>query len=125
MPEEYEFTAPGKMTKNPDGGFNVRYEETTDDGDSFVNMLKTAADGTAEIKRYNSDTYRSEFYLDRERKHLCMINTELGDICLGVLTHTIQDKLSPAGGSLYLRYSLDANNHLRSENEVSLQVDVT
>jgi uncharacterized beta-barrel protein YwiB (DUF1934 family) len=121
-PLRYEFTAPGRITTRSDGGFTVRYEETSGDGESYVNTLKASADGTAEISRQGE--YSSAFMLDRDKRHLCMITTPVGSICMGVLTHTIENDISANGGSLYAKYSIDANNCHISDNEVRFQVDV-
>ena len=45
-----------------------------------------------------------------------------GDMTLGIYTNKIEDNLSPQGGRLYLRYTLDVNASFLSDNEIYLEV---
>jgi uncharacterized beta-barrel protein YwiB (DUF1934 family) len=118
----YELTTSGKLSKLGSGGYRVRYDETSVEGVTFTNELVANGNNTAEIQR--AGDFTTAFTLDTEKKHLCMVSTAFGDIHLGVMTHTIKNDLSQNGGELYLKYSLDANNNLISENEVRLSVRI-
>jgi uncharacterized beta-barrel protein YwiB (DUF1934 family) len=121
-PINYELTTSGKLSKLKNGGYKIRYEDTSFDGLLFENELTANGERSAEIKRLGNVS--SSFTLDVDKKHLCMINTPFGDISLGVITHFIKNELSQNGGALYLKYSLDADNNLISDNEVKLSVKI-
>ena len=60
--------------------------------------------------------------IETGKKHYCLYGTPFGDMTLGIYTNKIEDNLSPQGGRLYLRYTLDVNASFLSDNEIYLEV---
>ena len=64
----------------------------------------------------------SNLMIETGKKHYCLYGTPFGDMTLGIYTNKIEDNLSPQGGRLYLRYTLDVNASFLSDNEIYLEV---
>ena len=45
-----------------------------------------------------------------------------GEMVIGVYTHAIRNRLTPEGGELFLRYTIDMNGSYLSDNEIRLSV---
>jgi uncharacterized beta-barrel protein YwiB (DUF1934 family) len=119
-PFSFEFGAPGRLKPRKKGGYEIIYRDVSPEGEEFLNTIVAADDGTVSVSRKGST--KTEFTLELEKKHICMVSTPIGDIALGVQTHNIKDNLSPQGGSLSFCYSLDANNQHLTDNSVKLTV---
>ena len=64
----------------------------------------------------------SNLMIETGKKHYCLYGTPFGDMTLGIYTNKMEDNLSPQGGRLYLRYTLDVNASFLSDNEIYLEV---
>jgi uncharacterized beta-barrel protein YwiB (DUF1934 family) len=60
--------------------------------------------------------------VERGVRHQCHYDTGMGDIILGVLGSSIRSSLGEKGGDLEVKYSLDVNSALASENEMYVNV---
>jgi uncharacterized beta-barrel protein YwiB (DUF1934 family) len=116
----YDFGAPGNLQPRKNGGYEIVYNDVSPEGEEFLNTIVSADDGTVSVSRKGRT--KTEFTLELEKKHICMVSTPIGNIALGVQTHNITDELSPKGGSLFFSYSLDANNQHLTDNSVKLTV---
>jgi uncharacterized beta-barrel protein YwiB (DUF1934 family) len=119
-PDFYELTTTGVLTVAKDGSYKISYTETDADGSFFENVVTAKGDLTASVSRLG--IYGTSFTLDTDKKQVCIVNTPMGELCLGVLTHTIKNDLTKNGGELFLQYTLDANNRYLCDNEVKLKV---
>jgi uncharacterized beta-barrel protein YwiB (DUF1934 family) len=121
-PETYELTTTGGLTVAKDGSYKISYNETDSNGSLFLNEVTAKGDMTASVSRQG--IYGTSFTLDTDKKQVCVVNTPFGELCLGVLTHTIKNDLTKNGGELFLQYTLDANNRYLCDNEVKLKVTI-
>jgi uncharacterized beta-barrel protein YwiB (DUF1934 family) len=121
-PETYELTTTGVLTVAKDGSYKISYNETDSSGSLFENIVTAKGDLTASVSRQG--IYGTSFTLDTDKKQVCVVNTPFGELCLGVLTHTIKNDLTKNGGELFLQYTLDANNRYLCDNEVKLTVTI-
>ncbi len=69
----------------------------------------------------NSDKI-TELMMESQKKHHCFYGTEYGDLMLGIYTKQIVNRMTDDGGQLYLKYTLDVNSALLTENEVYMEV---
>ncbi|MDR0975067.1 MAG: DUF1934 domain-containing protein [Ruminococcus sp.] len=119
-PQTYEMTTTGELFSLKNGCYKIRYNETTPDGTEFKNIVTVKGNAGAKVSRQGE--YDTDFTLDTDKKHLCLINTPFGELSFGVLTHAIRNNLTESGGELYFKYTLDANNRFISDNEVQLKI---
>jgi uncharacterized beta-barrel protein YwiB (DUF1934 family) len=120
QPLVYELTTTGNLISMKNGSYKIRYNETSPDGSEFVNIVTAKGDGYAKVSRQGE--YGTDFTLDMDKKHLCVVKTAFGEMNLGVFTHAIKNNLTENGGELYLKYTLDANSSFISDNEVKLEI---
>jgi uncharacterized beta-barrel protein YwiB (DUF1934 family) len=121
-PQHYEMTTVGELTTTKNGSVKVKYDETFSDGSFFENIVTAKGNATAKVSRRGD--FGSDFTLEMDKKHFCIVTTPYGEMNLGILTHAISNNISAGGGELYLKYSLDANSSLISDNEVNLSVTI-
>lgn len=55
-------------------------------------------------------------------RHFCHYGTEYGECMVGITTHELHNSLNENGGDIHLRYSIDVNSGLMTENEISIRV---
>jgi uncharacterized beta-barrel protein YwiB (DUF1934 family) len=120
QPLFYELTTTGDLISMKNGSYRIRYNETTPDGSEFVNVVTAKGNARAKVSRQGD--YGTDFTLDMDKKHLCVVTTPFGELNLGVQTHAIKNNLTENGGELYLKYTLDANSNFISDNEVKLEI---
>lgn len=60
--------------------------------------------------------------LEKGKRHKCMYDTGAGLLSLGVFTQTLKQDLSPEGGEIRIRYTLDIDAHLSSHNEILVRL---
>jgi uncharacterized beta-barrel protein YwiB (DUF1934 family) len=65
---------------------------------------------------------RSQLIVERGVRHQCHYDTGAGDLILGVLGSSIKSSLGERGGDLEVKYSLDINSAVASENEMYINV---
>ena len=69
--------------------------------------------------RGNSST---RLILEKGKRHLCQYDTGYGTLMVGVFTSSFDSTLDASGGSLQVRYTLDINSALSSNNEILITV---
>jgi uncharacterized beta-barrel protein YwiB (DUF1934 family) len=65
----------------------------------------------------------SELYLEREKRHQCLYETEAGCLSIGIYTKSVKSDLTPDGGTLEVSYTIDFSADLISENRFSLKLE--
>lgn len=55
-------------------------------------------------------------------RHYCHYGTDYGDCMVGITTSMMKQDLSEDGGEIHLKYSVDVNAGLMTENEISIKV---
>ena len=100
---------------------SVSYEESEATGfeDSTTEITGTEGRCVSIVRRGSAN---SNLMIETGKKHYCLYGTPFGDMTLGIYTNKIEDNLSPQGGRLYLRYTLDVNASFLSDNEIYLEV---
>ncbi len=55
-------------------------------------------------------------------RHFCHYGTEYGECMVGITTHELSHSLDESGGVVHLRYSVDVNSGLMTENEITIKI---
>ncbi len=55
-------------------------------------------------------------------RHFCHYGTDYGTCMVGITTSLFRQKLSSDGGEITLKYSIDVNAGLMTENEITIKV---
>ena len=106
---------------NEDGERVIAYEESETTGMEGSNMqLRIAKDGMISIVR--TGTYQTHLVVQKGKKHFCHYETPLGEFAVGVSAKWMRNELTVEGGKLALRYTVDANSTLRSDNEIQIEI---
>ncbi len=64
----------------------------------------------------------SSLVFERGKRHFCHYGTEYGDCMIGIHTVALDNGISEKGGRLHLKYTIDVNGGLLTENEITLKV---
>ena len=106
---------------NEDGERVIAYEESETTGMEGSNMqLRIAKDGMISIVR--TGTYQTHLVVQKGKKHFCHYETPLGEFAVGVSAKWVRNELTDEGGKLALRYTVDANSTLLSDNEIRIDI---
>ena len=116
---ETELLTKAFVSKN--GGRDViSYEDTSATGfEGSTTTITVDGDRSASIIR--KGTANSVLSLEIGRKHYCQYGTPYGNMCIGVYTHAIENKISE-NGCLYMKYTLDLNSSYLSDNEIIMTI---
>ena len=66
---------------------------------------------------------RSQLIIEKGQRHQCFYDTGYGSLTLGISGDDIVSCLDDNGGHLQVRYTLDINASMASENELSVDVE--
>ena len=101
-------------------GYRLCYDESAATGfDGSAVTVKLLPDSVT-VTRTGKAV--STLIIERGKKHHCHYGTEFGDFLIGVNTDEIRNDLTENGGDVYLKYTLDINSSLMSENEMRINV---
>lgn len=110
----------GKMTKNKSNVYRVSYEETEAVG--FEGCKVTLDIFKDEVRLTRSGNASSNLIIERGKKHHCHYGTPYGDFMIGINTNELKNEITDKGGDLYLKYTVDVNSGLLSENEMFINI---
>ena len=120
--EEYtcELATSGSLDFQPDG-FTVVYNETDEELKGCKTELKYS-NGVIVMTR--SGKYNTELIIEKDRRHSCFYATPYGELMMGVYTKNMFTDMNENGGTLRFSYTIDFNNDLASENDLTVSVAV-
>lgn len=102
--------------------YYITYEESEATG--FQGAKTTLkVEGDRRVTMIRSGSNRSQLIIENGTRHQCYYDTGYGSWTVGVSGSSIVSQLTDQGGNLTLRYSLDINTALASENELYIQVE--
>lgn len=119
--DETEFFTVGSFTQENDS-FVIRYGENAEIGYESCQVTITIKEKTVLIER--SAPAPSLLTVEKGKKHHMLYGTPYGDFMMGINAFEVKNNMTPGGGTLYLKYSIDINSDFVSENEVNLTVKV-
>lgn len=115
-----EFISVGSYSKN-DSKTILEYDESVSFGiDGIKTTLTIDENGIVTLNR--SIGKYGNLVVEEGKRHLCQYSTEYGDFMIGIFGECIKNELSPEGGSLLLKYSIDINSGLLSKNKVEINM---
>ncbi|MDR0197913.1 MAG: DUF1934 domain-containing protein [Oscillospiraceae bacterium] len=99
------------------GNYTIVYEESEATGfdGNTVSFAVKGDDMVVMQRRGNSPT---DIIVEKGKKHHCHYGTPYGDFMVGITAGDIKGNLKDDGGDLYLKYTIDINSSLMSENEM-------
>lgn len=111
-------TSGSYCTKN--GVRYIEYVEYDEENPAQSNSVVLEIDGTTAVMRHQNST--TQLTLEKGRRHLCLYDTPFGIIQLGVFTHYFKSTLDDNGGHINIKYNIDIDSRLSSENEIKILV---
>ena len=117
--DETEFFTVGTYSEE-ENGFVIKYDENAEVGYESCHVTITANGESVIIER--SAPAPSVMTVEKGKKHHCLYGTPYGDFMMGINAFDVKNNLSPIGGTLYLKYSIDINSDFVSENELNIRV---
>ena len=104
-----------------DGCYYISYKESQMTGMNGTNTT-VKVDGEHCVTITRGGKYKTQLILEKGERHLCPYNTDYGSMMMGVSTGDITSSLKSEGGSIYVKYTLEVNHALLSENSVEISV---
>lgn len=117
--DETEFFTVGSFTQT-DKGYVIEYGENAEVGYESCRVTITVSGSSVLIER--SMPAPSLLTIEKGKKHHALYGTPYGDFTMGINAFEVDNKITPEGGTLYLKYSIDINSDFVSENEINLTV---
>lgn len=115
-----EIFTTGKYYKRG-GSYYISYDESEATGfNGSRTTLKVDQEDKVTLQR--SGTASSQLIVEPGVRHQCHYDVGFGDLMIGVSGGQIKSSLTDAGGNLEIKYSLDVNTMLASENEMYVNV---
>ena len=106
-----------------DGKFLIKYKEHDPDNPEICFDNTVLVSGSSSVTVIRNFQGESRLLLEKGRRHQCIYSTIAGDLSVGVYTDFISTELDPhTGGKLSLKYSLDFNAGLVSNNELHITI---
>lgn len=101
----------------------ISYEDSEATGfEDSVTVIEVEDEKLASVSRVGSAP--SSLILEINKKHHCHYGTPYGDMMVGIFAHRIENNLSPDGGDLYMKYTIDINSSYVSDNEIIMEIDL-
>ncbi|MDR0222310.1 MAG: DUF1934 domain-containing protein [Oscillospiraceae bacterium] len=99
------------------GNYTIIYEEGEDAG-LGRNTVSFAVKGDDMVVMRRRGAAPADLIVEKGKKHHCHYGTPFGDFMVGIAADDIKGNLKENGGDLYLKYTIDVNSSLMSENEM-------
>lgn len=98
----------------------IAYKEYDDEDPrlSYTSVLKVE-ENKVTMSRSGSTT---RLILERGQRHLCLYDTGFGSMTVGVYTSVINQELGEDGGYIEIKYTLDVDSNLSSQNHLRVEV---
>ncbi|MCL2633625.1 MAG: DUF1934 domain-containing protein [Oscillospiraceae bacterium] len=99
------------------GNYTLSYieSEATGFNGSEVSLAVTGDDM---VVMQRSGVSPTNLIIEKGKKHHCHYGTPFGDFVVGITAGDIKCNINDDGGDLYLKYTIDINSSLMSENEM-------
>jgi uncharacterized beta-barrel protein YwiB (DUF1934 family) len=110
------------------GDYTLSYQESGATGyDGSKVSLDITGDNMVVMRRnFDGGKSTSSLIIEKGKKHHCHYGTPYGDFMVGISAADVQCNLNENGGGLYMKYTIDINSTLMSENEMFIDfTDIT
>ena len=103
------------------GSYYICYDESEATGfEGSRTTMKVEREGKVTLQR--SGAANSQLIVEPGVRHQCSYDVGYGNLMIGVSGARIKSSLTDSGGNLEIKYSLDINTLLTSENEMYVNV---
>ncbi len=114
-----EFMSVGKY-KEEEGVIKLIYSESVALGvEGITSVISVDENDVVTLSR--TGALCSDFIVEKGKRHLCQYQTEYGDIMIGISGDGVVNKIKEKG-ELTLKYSIDVNSGLLSQNEMKIKI---
>lgn len=115
-----ELTTSGTLDFTAPDDFTVTYRETDDELEGCETTLKL--EEMRRVVMTRTGKYSAEMIIEKERRHTCFYATPFGELMMGIYASCVEAEMTENGGRLKFVYTIDFNNDLASENELTVIV---
>lgn len=99
--------------------FILYKEYDEEDANAYRTALLKVEPGVVTMSRSGSST---RLILEKGKRHLCLYDTGLGALTVGIYTSQLDVDLDDTGGTLEIAYTLDVDSNLSSQNRLHIEV---
>ena len=103
-----------------EGSYFIDYDESEATGYEGSHVQMRIDDKMMTLTR--TGTTFSSLIFENKTRHFCHYGTEFGDCMVGITTDELKPELNENGGKIHLKYTIDVNGGLMTENEITINV---
>jgi len=119
-PDVIELTTIGNLVKKS-SGYYLTYKESEATG--FAGSTTTLkVEGNDRVTILRNGKNASQLIVEKGKRHLCCYGSDYGNMTMGIFGEKIDSTINDDGGDLHVKYTLDVNTSLASENEILINV---
>ena len=115
-----EMSVLGRVTYEEDKSI-IEYIENNEETGPEETTITVFANDTVSIVR--NGQFSSEMTVEKNNRHLTFYRTPYGELTMGIYGNKVEWSRDDAGAVLKMRYSLDFNNGLISENTMIIYIE--
>ncbi len=118
---ESELNTEAEFYQDKNGDLVIAYDESETTGMEGSRMnLRISPDDMVSVIR--TGTFQTHLVVQTGVKHFCHYETPFGEIAVGITAKWLKNGVTPEGGHLEMRYIVDSNSTLLSDNEIILDL---
>lgn len=102
------------------GSYYIDYDESEATGYAGSHVQLKIDDNVVTMTRTGKNLTALVF--ENGVRHYCHYGTDFGSCMVGISTSLLRQNLSSDGGEINLKYSIDVNAGLMTENEITIKV---
>lgn len=102
--------------------WHISYREYDEDNPQVSHIASVKVEDLENNRVTMTKAGGTKLILEKDKRHSCAYNTLYGALILGVYTSDIESTLDENGGELKIKYTLDINSSLASENSIHIKV---
>ena len=102
------------------GQYFIDYDESEATGFEGSHAQLCIDNGKMTMTR--TGTTFSNLVFEDGTRHYCHYGTEYGDCMVGITTQELRHSLGETGGTIHLKYTVDVNSGLMTENDITIRV---
>lgn len=116
-----ELTTVGRFGEK-NGSYYLSYDETEmlGTGGSVKTGIYIKPDKSVILQRTGS--VESRLVVEEGKRSVCFYNTSAGELLIGIFGEKVKTDLTPCGGEISMKYTIDSNLRLVSRNYVKISV---
>ena len=118
-PDITELVTKGRLSREGES-YILSYQESELTG--LGGTLTTFQVEGGQVTHLRVGEFNSQMVFQEGRRHLCLYDTGFGSLTVGVFTSKLKVALGQEGGSMDIRYTLDIDSNLSSQNELTVTV---